>query len=359
MADEAAGGIHLEAKALAEEILADLELNRIPLGNIAMKCARLARLRGNEMALRWFQYEIGGYPSPLDQEAFNIALGMGRGVVGSEKQEGGQQVWTGSIPSIEANVETLRLELSSLNLPSMSLAESGQPGVFHVPGMSLTGIVTSVLTRRKEVLGQISVDTAILSKVRGAIYRFALETYHILRFGSIPADAFQTARTLVETHLRAISADALQKFVAAQQRAISGASEEWSQALLSLRRMLKDLADALYPPRIEEIDGHRLDDASYVNRLWQFVKERATGDRAAILAADVQYVGQRIDALYELSTKGTHASVSREEVDLAVVHMYLLAADLLSMLTAEERARLTATARPSPSGPSSETAAPA
>lgn len=57
--------------------------------------ARLARLRGNELALRWFQHEIGGYPNPLDEEAFNIALGMGRGIVGSEKEEGGRKVWTG------------------------------------------------------------------------------------------------------------------------------------------------------------------------------------------------------------------------------------------------------------------------
>lgn len=258
-----------------------------------------------------------------------------------ENQQGGPKIWTGSIPAIEANVETLRLELSSLNLPSMSLAESGEQSAFHIPGSSLMGIVTSILTRRKEILAQVSVDTAILSKVRAAIYRWGLERYHILRFGGIPADAFQTAANLVETRLGAISADALQKFVAAQQRAISGAPEEWAQALLSLRRMLKDMADTLYPPRDEDIDGHLMGEKYYVNRLWQFVKERAKSDRAAILASEVQYIGQRIDSLYELACKGTHAAVSRQEVDLAVVHVYLLVADLLSLLDPEELGRLT------------------
>ncbi len=96
-----------------------------------------------------------------------------------------------------------------------------------------------------------------------------------------------------------------------------------------------------------------------MNRLWQFVKERATGDRAAILTADVEYVGQRLDALYELTTKGTHVGVSREEVDLAVVHVYLLAGDLLTMLTAEKRARLTKTQLPRPASPSPSSDAPA
>lgn len=82
MTNETAGGTHAEAKALAEDILADLELNRIPLANIAMKCARLARLTGNELALRWLQAEIGGYTSPIDQDLLRVALGNGRRVEG-------------------------------------------------------------------------------------------------------------------------------------------------------------------------------------------------------------------------------------------------------------------------------------
>ncbi len=338
MASEATGGTHAEARALAEDILADLELNRIPLGNVTMKCARLARLEGNELALRWFKAEIGGYPNPIDQDLFQIALAIGRRVEGSEKEEGGPKVWTGSLPAIEANVQTLRAELAALVLPSLSEGSSQNP--YSWPGVSISGVVNTVLQRRSQHLGQISTDTALLASVRASIYQWVLENYHVLRFGSITTDAFQTAKSLVDTHLGRISPDALQKFVAAQQRAISGAPEEWAQALLSLRRMLKDLADVLYPPRDEEIDGHRLDEENYINRLWQFVKERAVGDRAAILAPEVQYVGQRIDALYELACKGTHAVVSREEVDMAVIHVYLLVADLLSLLKPDELGRL-------------------
>jgi len=340
MPGETAHGTHAEAAALAEEILADAELNRIPLANITMKCARLARITGNEDALKWFQCEIGGYPSPLDDLSFRLGLAAGRSVSGTENQENGPKIWTGSIPAIEVSISTLRQELSTLNLPSLSLAEGESSGPFHVPGLSLTGIVNSVLQRRREILAQVSRDAAILARVRASVYRWALETYHVLRFGSTPSDAFQTARTLVETHLGAISADALQKFVAAQQRALSGSPEEWSQALVSLRRLLKTVADVLYTPTDTVIDGHPLHDENYINRLWQFVKERTRGDQAAILAAEVQFIGQRIDALYDLTNKGTHDAVGRTEVDLAVVHIYLLVADLLSLLSPDELGRL-------------------
>lgn len=352
LARAATSGSHAEARTLAEEILADLELNRIPLGNVAMKCARLARLMGNELALRWFQAEIGGYPNSIDQDLFQIALAIGRRVEGSEKEEGGPKVWVGSLPAIEANIETLRADLTSLVLPSLSEGSSQNP--YSWPGAAISGVLNTVLQRRSAHLGQISRDTALLARIRSSMYQWVLEKYHLLRFGSVPTDAFQTAKSIVDTHLGRIAPDALQKFVAAQQRAISGAPEEWSQALLSLRRMLKDLADTLYPPRDEEIEGHSLDDEHYINRLWQFVKERATGDRAAILASEVQYIGQRIDALYELACKGTHEAVSRQEVDMAVIHVYLLVADLLSLLKFDELGRLTHEAVP-PSGEDSAT----
>jgi hypothetical protein len=242
MADEAARGTHVEAKALADVILADLELGQIPLGNVAMKCARLARLMGNEKALAWFQYEIGGYPmehGTVDQEAYLIALAMGRRVDGSENMKGGPQVWLGSVSAIEVNIETLRADLAGIVLPS-SLSEGSSSNPYDMTGLAITGVVNTVLQRRREHLSQISRDTALLARIRASIYRWALDTYHLLRFGGAPADAFQTAKSLVDNYLGRISPDALQKFVSAQQRAISGAPEEWSQALLSLRRMMKD-----------------------------------------------------------------------------------------------------------------------
>jgi len=55
-----------EALELSKELLADLELNRLPLSNCFMKASRLARLLGDSDALRTFQYELEGYPSSPD-----------------------------------------------------------------------------------------------------------------------------------------------------------------------------------------------------------------------------------------------------------------------------------------------------
>jgi hypothetical protein len=41
--------------------------------------------------------------------------------------------------------------------------------------------------------------------------------------------------------------------------------------------------------------------------------------------------GNRVDALYDLASKGVHDEVSVEEVDQAVIQTYLLVGDLLRL----------------------------
>ena len=52
-----------EALSLSEEILADIELNKIPLTNIALKISRLSRLLNDFDYQKIMEYEAGGYPS--------------------------------------------------------------------------------------------------------------------------------------------------------------------------------------------------------------------------------------------------------------------------------------------------------
>ena len=51
-----------EALILAEETLADIELSRLSLSNIALKASRLARLVNEFDLEKIFEYEASGYP---------------------------------------------------------------------------------------------------------------------------------------------------------------------------------------------------------------------------------------------------------------------------------------------------------
>ena len=323
-----------EMVALADEILADLELNRIPLANIVMKCTRLARFLGDERAERWFRLETGGYVNKTLDD-FKIGWDAGRAVRETrQKPDEERSIWTESIAELEARIATLREELAHLDVPPMQ--EASSPQMLYIPGTTLRGIVDTFLQRQQGVSNSIREVTGVLAEVRTAIHTWVVNHYYALRFGDIPADAFQRAKTLVDGQLAVIAPDALRMFLAAQDRACSGSPEEWSQAMGSLRRMLKEMADVLYPATNQTVNDHVLDDAHFVNRLWQFVQERAAADRRAVLAAQVAYIGNRVDVLNDLTSKGVHDAVTQQEVEMAVVHLYLLFADLLLLLRPEE-----------------------
>ena len=331
---------HKESLALAAEILADLELSRLPLANIAMKCVRLARLTGDEQARRWFRAEAGGYDLDADPDLFGIAWAVGRGTAETrDKPDGERLVWTDSIAALESIVDTSREELKHLDIPPMT--EGSTRNEYYFPGTTLKQIVDTFLTHQRSISSQITYQVRILAQIRRSIHAWALNRYHLLRFVDIPADAFQRAKALVDKRLAVIAPDALRMFAAAQDRARSGSPEEWSQAMTSLRRMMKAVADVLYPATGETVNGHALDDAHYVNRLWQYVHNRAVSDRRAVLSTQIEYIGHRIDTLNDLASKGIHDAVTQQEVELCVVHLYLLFADLLSMLTPEELMALT------------------
>src|SRR3990167_10261339 len=99
-----------EAIQLAEEILRNIELNEIPLKNVVLKCARLARLLDKTNAIKFFQYEIAGYPADdsglILAEAFQLAR-YGNRVFKQKDQTGKSQeyMFVETIAALEGELE--------------------------------------------------------------------------------------------------------------------------------------------------------------------------------------------------------------------------------------------------------------
>jgi hypothetical protein len=52
---------------------------------------------------------------------------------------------------------------------------------------------------------------------------------------------------------------------------------------------------------------------------------------ASVVVGELQFLGQRLDAIYEATNKGSHTTLRLEEARRYVLHTYLLVADLLSL----------------------------
>lgn len=101
---------------------------------------------------------------------------------------------------------------------------------------------------------------------------------------------------------------------------------------LSCRRFTEKLADCLYPPREEKVNGRKVGQAEYRNRLWAYVAENVISDTTReLLIANVEDLGKRIDKLDSLSNKGLHSDVSSSDVNRLLLSLLVVAHDLISL----------------------------
>lgn len=175
----------------------------------------------------------------------------------------------------------------------------------------------------------------ILERIRQDVYNYLLQTETSLHSGKPSSSVFERGLEYVRTSLAERAPDALEKFTAAEASLAGGTPEDLSHALTSTRRMIKDLADALYPPTGETIVGDDkvervMNDDAYRNRLIQFAKNSLGNSLSGkVLGDTLASYGKRISNLDSMANKGVHSDVSAAEAEQCVIWSFMLAADLL------------------------------
>ncbi|WP_157876801.1 hypothetical protein [Streptomyces graminilatus] len=108
--------------------------------------------------------------------------------------------------------------------------------------------------------------------------------------------------------------------------------EGLAHVALSCRRFTERLADCLYPPRDEKVNGRKVGQAEYRNRLWAYVADSITSATTrTLLIANVEDLGNRIDRLDNLSNKGLHSDVSSSDVNRLLLSLLVVTHDLMSL----------------------------
>ena len=158
-----------------------------------------------------------------------------------------------------------------------------------------------------------------------------------LRFENDTESIFQKTKEAVDTKLSQMCPTVMEKFVAAYDRLKSNNPEEWSQALSSCRNVLKDFADAVFPAQKEKYqtrDGTELSvtDNFYKNRLLAFIDQKLkNGNRKRFLKTRAADLENRIHALNDSLSQGTHGDMNFVDVNVCVLDTYLLLGSLLAL----------------------------
>jgi hypothetical protein len=105
--------------------------------------------------------------------------------------------------------------------------------------------------------------------------------------------------------------------------------EQLSHVALSCRRLMERLADALYPATGEVINGRKMSQEKFVRRLWQYAAMRLSDSNAAVIQANINDVGARIDKLHDAANAGLHGMAEAAATHRLLINLTMLTFDLL------------------------------
>lgn len=317
-----------EALLLAEETLKDIELSRMSLSNIALKASRLARLINEFDLEKIFEYEAGGYPRKKDgiePHIWQLGIKAGRITLNNDNKE---VMSCYSITTIENRIMANKIALEQTQDRNVSITSANPNQFVYTP--------PSNIQERKSIVQNIINDTNLLAERNGFIYSNIKAIYMELKFSSLTETIWLKVKGKIDSYISKVIPEETQKLTAIYESLNDDNPEKWSTALTSCRRMLKAVADKLYPPREESfIKGDKrikLGDEQYVNRLMCYIEENSTHKTLdKITNANLAYIGERLDNINNEACKGTHASVDKEEAEKCFMHVYMLIGDILEI----------------------------
>jgi hypothetical protein len=108
--------------------------------------------------------------------------------------------------------------------------------------------------------------------------------------------------------------------------------EQYALAMTSCRRLFEYIINCLFSATDEIIDGHSLKKDKYKNRLLEFTKRELKSEvNTDLIFTNTVSLFDEWSKLYELSNKGVHSEVHRQECRRCIIRTILLLDDLISI----------------------------
>ena len=300
-----------QALRVAEEVLADIELERLKASEIALKASRVARLVGHEELIEFLRYERSGYP--LDGTANEWIDRTGRW---SSQEE--SKFYPLSIAKVEAQIAAAQQAVEALQ-----------------GGGNYSGDAALLASREHDTrIGSHTTAAATWSGISGqviaTVYEMVVEIYHELLFSELQATLFADTQTKVDGSLSAASGSALDKIERVSDRLRDGDPESVSHALTTCRRLIDSCADHLFPDQPEpyaigEEVTLNVGQQNVLNRLQAYAYQcgcpKSRRDRLRRTLSD----------LYGRCSAGTHAEVTVDEARFVFLQTYVVLGEILTL----------------------------
>lgn len=319
---------HAALLELAHELVDDIELARLGPDQLILKAMRLARLAEDDTARAWLQWEINGYPNAAKPRAQMLKFGR-------LQEAGSKYGYWQPLAGILATIAAMQAEIQSLRIPSINFAPSSANPSENVTGFAgftaqaVTKPAHDTLQRLQVLTNAVSLLSSVRSKVLGAVHEFAVSHYHKLAFEALAEGMFERYRNQVDEVLARDTPDALEKIPAVYERLADRDPEAISQAMNSVRRVIKAVVDRLYPPAegSVEVDGksYEIGSDKVLNRLDLFLRNKCSSRSRR------ERLTKSLRAIHDRASTGAHTEISAQEARSLFLQSYLLLGEVLTL----------------------------
>jgi len=295
---------------VAEEVLTDIELERLKASEVVLKASRVARLVGHADLETFLGYERNGYPTDGTSTVW-----IGRAGRWSGEDD---KFYPGSISKIEAILDAANQAVTALQ-----------------GGGNYSGDLASIASREHDnkITGHARTAgtmSGICGQVVATVYDMVAEIYHELLFSELQAILFAETQTRVDGLLSAASGSALGKIERVSDRLRDGDPESVSQALTTCRRLIDSCADFVFPAQAEPYHlgaevTLNVGQQNVLNRLQAFTHAQGIPkDRRDRLR-------RTLSDLYGRCSAGTHAEVTVGEARFVFLQTYVALGEILTL----------------------------
>ncbi|MFD9610118.1 hypothetical protein ACFWWS_12200 [Streptomyces sp. NPDC059083] len=297
------------AMELADQLLADIELDRLALDKLLMKSARLARIMGDEGFSEFVRKELHGYGT---KDVGGRLWKLTKRHMGDAENPN-----CGGAAHIAANIGPLEDEIKSFCLPNVS-------------GDSAATALRETRAYLNSIRNIVAKHRAVLVAVRVVLHDYVSKNFHLLSFSMRQGRMFEEAKGNIDEILKTLPGDALLKIDSAYRGISAGDPESIAGAMNSIRRLIDSVADSLFPATEEtRQDGQgnqiKLGNQQRLNRMKAHIDDnvdaKGRGDRLKRSVSDI----------YARVSNGVHNDVAASEASYLFLSTYVLLGEIIAL----------------------------
>ena len=293
----------------------------------------VAQILGREKDMHWAQSELEGYTSDYPDYRKNATrdfFSMQIHLVELTEDVALRSVCNLSINTIEKNLDEKQKYFSSYILTETEFEHIKDYLKTHYPQKDIHFMT------KENMIWRYNLDNLnkIMNSVKHVLIHRLNKMIAEITYGKIPKGIFHKFQNNVDTILTDSNPSAISELnIAYEGLGQSEDPERISHVAFGCRRLIKAVADQLFPPQEEQYtpkngENFKVGKEQFLNRLQAYVDSVNSPNRK-FLVRKIQLLKDLYGEIPESINKGTHSTIRNSDAEMLVIYTYIILGDII------------------------------